>query len=79
LRIKNQRRHLKKDLEWLQLQQKQRCVNPRNLQHGTGTDVACVEDRAAITGTSGFAEYVCANLRITAKYRALQNQAGNNF
>jgi len=49
------------------------------LQHGTGTDVACVEDRAAFTEISGFAEYVCANLRITVKYRALQNQAGNNF
>jgi len=46
------------------------------LQHGTGTDVACVEGRAAITEISDFAEFVCANWRITAKYRALQNQAG---
>jgi len=47
------------------------------LQRGTGTDVACAEDRADFTGISGFAEYVCANLRTTVKYRASQNQAGN--
>jgi len=46
------------------------------LQRGTGTDVACAEGRAAITEISGFAEYVCANWRITGKYPELQNQAG---
>jgi len=38
-----------------------------------------VEDRAAFIGISDFAEYVCANWRITVKYRASQNQAGNIF
>jgi hypothetical protein len=62
---------------WRQLQQKQRCANLRNLQRDTGTDVACVEDRAAFIEISVFAGYVCANWRITAKYRDLQNQVGN--
>jgi hypothetical protein len=46
---------------WQQLQQKQRCANFRNLQHGTGIDVACVEDRVAFIEILVFAEYVCAN------------------
>jgi hypothetical protein len=46
---------------WQQLQQKQRCVNLKNFQRGTGIDVACVEDRAAFIEISVFAEYVCVN------------------
>jgi hypothetical protein len=46
---------------WQQLQQKQRCVNLKNLQHGTGTDVACVEDRVAFIEILGFAEYAYVN------------------
>jgi hypothetical protein len=46
------------------------------LQRGTGIGAACAEGRAAFTEISVFAEYVCANWRITAKYLELQNQAG---
>jgi hypothetical protein len=68
---------IKEDIvKWLQHQQKQRCANLKNLQRGTGIDAACAEDREAITEISGFAEYVCANWRITAKFPELQNQAG---
>jgi hypothetical protein len=63
---------------WQQLQQKQRCVNLRNLQRGTGTDVACVEDRVAFIEILVFAGYVCANWHTMVKYRDLQNQAGNS-
>jgi hypothetical protein len=61
---------------WQQRQQKQRCVNLRNLRRGTGTDVVFVEDRVAFIEISVFAGYVCANWHIMAKYRDLQNQAG---
>jgi hypothetical protein len=46
---------------WQQLQQKQKCVNLKNLQRATEIDVVCAEDRVAITEISGFVEYVCAN------------------
>jgi hypothetical protein len=76
-RLKKEKTNKAEDIFlWQQLQQKQRCVNLKNLQHGTGTDVACAEDRVAFIEILVFAEYVCVNWHIMVKSRDLQNQAG---
>jgi hypothetical protein len=63
---------------WQRLQQKQRCVNLRNLQRDSGTDVVFVEDRVAFIEILVFVGYVCANWHTMAKYLDLQNQAGSS-
>jgi hypothetical protein len=62
---------------WQQLQQKQRCINLRNLQQDIETDAAYAVDRAGFIEILDFVEYVCVNWRIMAKFLELQNQAGN--